>query len=222
MTYPFFILMLLILLYYCLTKVTYEGFTSIRIDNHKNKKKEIQRFKQLKKALTNAEKEYVIVVVPSVDITTDKEIKTMIHEMFIPEKYNCTVVTFTDKNLIKEFLNNLTTQTETPITFPAYFRVDKTLSENTTLVSIRDLPNITDNITTQYKKIKDDVKEKKNMKEKMKDKEKEKKDKKEKDKDKDKDKKDKDKKEKEKEKDKKEKEKQKEKKDKKDKKDKKK
>jgi len=169
MLYPLFILFLLLLLYYHVTNVTYEAFF---IDNNKNKKKAVDSVKKIKQMLQDSQKEQVVVIVPSIDSEVDKNVNAMVKNYFSDSIV--TMVTFTNSNLINEFILNLTT--ESPTTFPAYYRLNKSEAQNSYMNAIKDRPSTISNINKEYKKLKDNASNKKdNKKDKKKDKKKKKK-----------------------------------------------
>ena len=154
MLYSLFILFLLLLLYYHVTTLTYETFF---IDTLTTKTEAVDNVKKIKQILQNSQKEQIIVIVPSIDPAVDKNVDTMIKK-YLSEAI-VTVVTFTDKNLINEFILNLTTETTT--TFPAYYRLNKSEAQNNYMDAIKDKPDTISNINREYETLKNNASKKK-------------------------------------------------------------
>lgn len=154
MLYPLFILFLLFLLYYHVTQLTYETFM---IDTLTSKKEAVDSVKKIKQILQNSQKEQLVIIVPSIDEVADKTVDTMIKNYF--SEAIVTVVTFTDKNLIHEFILNLTTDTAT--TFPAYYRLNKSDAQNSYMDAVKDRPDTINSVNREYATIKEKASKKK-------------------------------------------------------------
>ena len=106
--------------------------------------------KAKKTVLQNCLKGNVVVIVPSIDPAIDVQVENMIKKYF--SDTIVTVITFTDQNLIKEFILNLTT--EVPVVFPAYYRINTSGVQNSYLDVIKDRPDTIANVTKDYNALK--------------------------------------------------------------------
>ena len=155
MNYSLFIFILLVGIYYSLCQIRYESFY---IDDQKSKTRAVLGVKKKKNILKNSKKENVVVVVPSIDPEMDKKLEKMIKDNF--SQQIVTVITFTDKNLISEFLSNVTPVI--PTKFPAYYKINTSTSANNHMDMISDKPNITNVIDNEYRKLRGNKRLRKN------------------------------------------------------------
>lgn len=168
MLYSTFILGLLFLMYYYVTCMPFEGFM---VSNPKNTRSAVNRIKKWKSILKQCKKDNLVVMVPSIDPSTDKKIKALVEENLKPDLV--TVITFANENVAKDFLAQI--YAETVDEFPAYFKINDSDSNVNHVTLIREKTPAIENINIELEKYKDQMitamkDPKKNMNNKTKDK----------------------------------------------------
>jgi hypothetical protein len=151
--FSFYILFLVVLLYYGITKITHDSFV---ITDDKSKRDALNGIKKWKQMLTSCKKDNIVVVIKSINEDADKKLHRFIKEKFKPDLV--TIISFTNQNIIKDFLSSATA--ETVEQFPAYFRINTSSSKINHLNVVHDKQQIVESIAIEIEKYKSKDKDK--------------------------------------------------------------
>jgi len=128
-------------------------FETFMVSNPKTSRDAANRIKKWKSTLKKCKKNNIVVMLPSIDPSTNKKIQQVIEENLKPDV--ATVITFSNTTVAKEFLAKI--YAETVDDFPAYFKINDSDSSVNHVTLISEITPAMENINLEIEKYKDQM-----------------------------------------------------------------